>query len=554
MRLFSWVDEATEAELTRIRELMARELFDYTVKLILLGSLFGCIWSVVSGLEVLRLVISVICLSLTIFLLWFTRAQSARTRLLSLTTGILVVCGAATPFNGGVLAPAYSAFFCLFSILVWHTSMRVTLLVWAFYLALGIVSTWGLERGWITPLASPLNSWQYIGFFGLFMLMLICSISFIRAFIYGSLKEEHRGRILLKTLYDSIDEPMIIYSKTLEYMQSNHAGERFIQRLRDDLSITLLEVTVRDHELSIAELIKSHSEAPYHVELSLDGRALELSCTPLLKHDQFDGYVVRIRDVSEQLKQQQKMMHIEKLKAIGEVTSSVVHDFGNTLMSLQGMIALIKEDQTSSQEEWIDLALKTIDQSQDQLQQLLTFARDDPERMRVVDLNPVIKQSVKLIRGCVHLGIEVTLELEDSDPQVTTDISMFTNILINLALNAAHAMGEAGKLLINTETVCSSKLRSINAHDMTQGLAQGDYLKLSVIDTGCGIAPDELPHIFEPFYTTKESEEGTGLGLANLDQFMKRSQGAIEVTSTLGEGTQFDLYFPLVSVEASETL
>jgi CheY-like chemotaxis protein len=176
------------------------------------------------------------------------------------------------------------------------------------------------------------------------------------------------------------------------------------------------------------------------------------------------------------------------------------------------------------------------------VRQLLAFSRKQVLKPKVLDLNGVVLNMDKMVRRLMNENIEMRTSVEKNLGAVKADPGQIEQVILNLIVNARDAMPDGGKLWIETRNV---ELESGIANDQAS-IQAGPYATLSVRDTGVGISAETLPHIFEPFYTTKESSRGTGLGLSTVYGIVKQSGGHISVTSELGKGTTFKVYLPRV--------
>jgi PAS domain S-box-containing protein len=255
--------------------------------------------------------------------------------------------------------------------------------------------------------------------------------------------------------------------------------------------------------------------------------------------------VTKYRNLEEQLRQTQKM------EAIGTLAGGIAHDFNNILTSINGYTELSQMILTGNDRVrgYLGSVLKAASRATDLVRQILTFSRQEKVERRLIQLRPVVAETIKLLRASIPSTIEFNISLATDAPTVLADATQIHQVLMNLGTNAWHAMkGRPGRLEIKLER-CPVDV----AHAATQPrLRAGLYARVSVSDTGSGMDEATQRRIFEPFFTTKPPGEGTGLGLSVVHGIMESHDGAVTVYSHLGEGTVFHLYFPEQAGELTE--
>ncbi|MET0266101.1 MAG: PAS domain S-box protein [Duganella sp.] len=239
---------------------------------------------------------------------------------------------------------------------------------------------------------------------------------------------------------------------------------------------------------------------------------------------------------------EQALRQSQKLESIGKLTGGVAHDFNNVLQIITGNLQLLQlrlGDQPDIRKR-LDAAEQAVDRGGKLAAQLLAFARRQPLKPMVTDLRKLIDSMDDMLRRAIGESVEVALSVEAGLWHTLVDPNQLENVLLNLAINARDAMQGQGRLTIE---LSNAELDTVFCQQH-QELQPGQYVRLAVSDTGCGIAPDVVTHIFEPFFTTKPEGEGTGLGLSMAYGFVKQSGGHIQVYSEIGHGTTFKLYLP----------
>lgn len=260
----------------------------------------------------------------------------------------------------------------------------------------------------------------------------------------------------------------------------------------------------------------------------------------------------RKRDEEEKDRLQRQLLLAEKMEAIGRLSAGVAHDFNNCLLAIFGYSDLLKEayrDDPFLQETLSGLR-DASEKAAALTRQLLAFARRQAVEQRVVDLNESITGLLRMVHRLLGNDVEVRTSLHPDLPSVRLDPNRLEHVLVNLAVNARHAMPEGGVLTLRTEPVTVAA-EAPSEHDLPQGV----WALVTVSDTGIGMDAETQGRIFEPFFSTREVGEGTGLGLATSYGFVQQSGGYIFVDSAPGEGTRFSLYLPahLDSVAEPET-
>jgi len=244
-----------------------------------------------------------------------------------------------------------------------------------------------------------------------------------------------------------------------------------------------------------------------------------------------------------------QLRQAQKMEAMGQLAGGIAHDFNNLLAAIVGNAALAQMDLTDAHP-----ALTSIKEIQragqrakELVQRILAFSRPQEQRLQPIQLQSVLEEAVRLLRSTLPAGVEMRCASASTLPAVRADASQIHQVIINLATNAWHAMeSQAGSIDIGL-TACTADSELCHSHP---DLQPGAYVRLSVSDTGKGMDTTTLARIFEPFFTTKPPGQGVGLGLSVVHGIVRGHGGAIIVTSQIGKGSTFDLYFP-ASAEAT---
>jgi two-component system cell cycle sensor histidine kinase/response regulator CckA len=260
-------------------------------------------------------------------------------------------------------------------------------------------------------------------------------------------------------------------------------------------------------------------------------------------------FVANGRDLTKRLDLEAQLRQSQKMDAIGRLAGGVAHDFNNllTIITSYSELALDAVPGGSSMEGQLHEILSAARRAAELTRQLLGFSRNQPQALRVTDLNPVVSGIAKTLHRLIGEDIELQFVPGKGLGRIRLDPMQIEQILMNLAANARDAMPEGGRCTIETSDVLLDEDYAANKKAI---IPPGRYAVLSMTDTGAGISPDHLPHIFEPFYTTKPLGKGTGLGLATVYGIVKQNHGFVWAYSEPDMGTVFKIYFPCVQDRA----
>ena len=257
------------------------------------------------------------------------------------------------------------------------------------------------------------------------------------------------------------------------------------------------------------------------------------------------NYVAVKRDITHELLLEERLSQAQKMEAIGQLAGGVAHDFNNQLAGIINYSELLLRRLEDDKERgYADMILNTAQRSADLTGQLLAFSRKAELRITNVDVHALVAEVVSLLSHTIDRRITIKQRLEASPTTTMGDASQLQSALLNLAINARDAMPEGGELIIGTEVVTLDK-EFCRTHP--HGVEPGQFLLVSVSDTGTGMDEESLAHIFEPFFTTKGVGAGTGLGLAAVYGTVRSHKGTIHVYSEPGHGSVFKVYLPLAA-------
>ncbi|MFZ0797425.1 MAG: ATP-binding protein [Terriglobales bacterium] len=257
-------------------------------------------------------------------------------------------------------------------------------------------------------------------------------------------------------------------------------------------------------------------------------------------------------DITEHKRLEEQLRHSQKLEAVGQLAGGVAHDFNNLLMVIQAhnerLRARLAPSDPASHKDATEIE-RAVTRATALTQQLLAFSRRQVLQLKALDLNTVLSEVAKMLHRLIPANIELKILTAASPDRIKADPGQMEQVILNLAVNARDAMPQGGRLTIETRNV---ELQEILAGSHAQ-IPPGQYVVLTVSDTGVGMRSEIQAHIFEPFFTTKKPGKGTGLGLAIVYGVIKQTGGWITVDSEFGNGTIFDIYFPRVLVEEAKS-
>src|SRR5690242_10386347 len=284
------------------------------------------------------------------------------------------------------------------------------------------------------------------------------------------------------------------------------------------------------------------------LHLPTGDRHFDFAMRPLRdQHGVIIGAVPEAVDVTERRHNEEALRQAQKMEAIGQLTGGVAHDFNNLLTIIRSATDFLRRRELPEdrRRRYIDAIAETVERASKLTGQLLAFARRQPLKPEIFDVGAQVEAVTQLIQPLVGARIRIDVGIDDPDCHAVADIAQFETTLLNLALNSRDAMDGEGRLRIAVRKV--GAIPALRA----QSARSGDFIAVTVTDTGTGIAAENLDAIFEPFFTTKEIGKGTGLGLSQAFGFARQSGGDIGVVSTLGYGATFTFYLPRVASPAA---
>ncbi len=328
--------------------------------------------------------------------------------------------------------------------------------------------------------------------------------------------------------------PVVEFSASGAMTYSNEAAEAMARSIGENSLAPLLPPDIKQ---IVYESLRTGNTRQF--QTSRGARSFAWSFEPIPENHVVHGYAT---EITERLNLEAQLRHSVKMEAVGQLAAGVAHDFNNILTVIQGHANLLlnaMEEHPEHTKPLTQICLSA-EKAGSLIRQLLMFSRKQIMQSRHLDLNEVIHNITRMLQRM--MGEDIALEVIEHVglPSVYADTGMIEQVLMNLAVNARDAMPRGGKFIIAT----SVKSFEDSAVAMNPEARAGEFVCLTVCDTGCGMDPITANRIFEPFFTTKEVGKGTGLGLATVYGIVKQHQGWIEVESSPGAGTTFQIYFP----------
>jgi len=360
-----------------------------------------------------------------------------------------------------------------------------------------------------------------------------------------------RFAVRLRSTLENMTDAFYLLDHHWRFTYLNAEAERVLQRPTAELLGKVVWEAFPE-----ASQTKLYQE--YHQAIDANqSRHFELYYPPLAEwfevnaHPSPEGLAVYFKTITERLALEEQLRQAQRLESLGQLTGGVAHDFNNLLTVIMGNTELMLEllAPTSALRPLAEIITNASQRGADLTQRLLAFARRQALDPKAVDMQQLLNSMLGLLRRTLgeHIEFEVLMPTPDLWPAFV-DSAQLESVLLNLCLNARDAMPRGGKLSLQATNV----QLDADGNDLPLDVQQGDYVLISVIDTGVGIAPDHLERVFEPFFTTKEKGKGTGLGLSMAYGFVKQSNGHIDICSELEQSTTVNLYLPRYRGEQNE--
>ncbi|WP_111642428.1 hybrid sensor histidine kinase/response regulator [Marinimicrobium alkaliphilum] len=346
----------------------------------------------------------------------------------------------------------------------------------------------------------------------------------------------------LNTTVESITDAFLVLDHNFIITYAN----RKAQEILGPNEQSLIDQPITDYceEEEPSAFIKAFAQAvetqsPVSVEAYYEPRDVWLA---VRAYPSRDGLTVYFVDVTEERQLAQALSESRHMEAIGRLTGGIAHDFNNLLTVILGNAdtLFIRSQNNPDVERAGELITQAAERAASLTQSLLAFSRRQPLAPEAIAVNEALDGLKPILESSLGSLVDLRFDVEADLWQAHCDLSQLENALLNLALNARDAMPEGGRLSLRARNITLDQTFTSSHSDV----APGDYVVISVEDSGEGIAPEDIERIFDPFFTTKPPDKGTGLGLSTVFGFVKQSGGYIAVYSEPGEGSRFDVYLP----------
>ncbi len=352
---------------------------------------------------------------------------------------------------------------------------------------------------------------------------------------------------LLEQILHTVPEGVLLVNTAGQVIMANPVAEQALHQLTGNrLNVPIMHLG----DCALSELLVPFpagswrdvtTAQPKPAFFKVTTRPLESEITPGV-------WVMVIRDVTHEREIQTYLRQQEHLAAIGQLAAGIAHDFNNIMAVIVLYTHLLSQNLTADNHRWLTTIDEQAQRAADLTQQILDFSRHAVMEREPLNLTPFLQEQIKLLHRVLPETIQVEFTHDEAEEYIiNADVTRLEQIIMNLSLNARDTMAQRGVLRFDLEHI---RLDTTSSAPPLPEMKAGDWVCLSVSETGVGIPSHVLPHIFEPFYTTKAPGRGSGLGLAQVYGIVKQHEGYIDVLTEVDQGTTFKLYFPALTDQA----
>ncbi|MFN2286618.1 MAG: PAS domain S-box protein, partial [Anaerolineae bacterium] len=346
-------------------------------------------------------------------------------------------------------------------------------------------------------------------------------------------------------IMNTVPEGVLLLDSQRHVVTHNPVADQYLTTLTDGVDSDQTHPLTHLGGRPIEEFLTTPPHGLWH-EVSAKRRHFQIAARAVETNPLMEGWVIVLRDVTQEHENQQNIQRQERLAGIGQLAAGIAHDFNNIIavIMLYSQMSLRQPDLSDKLKERLTIISEQGQRASELINQILDFSRSSILDLRPLDVLPVLKETVRLWQRILPEDIRVELNYQTDTYTINADPTRIQQVLMNLAINARDAMPDGGILSVDLARLRVTNRKSAPLSDLNPG----EWVRITVADTGNGIPDDVLPYIFEPFFTTKAPGEGAGLGLAQVYGIMMQHEGHIDVQSQVGAGTVFSLYLPSLHV------
>lgn len=370
--------------------------------------------------------------------------------------------------------------------------------------------------------------------------------------------ELQKAKEFQQKIIDGISDILLVVSPDRSLTRTNRSGRKFTGLTSTETPRKCYEIFGRISPCEpcpLTDVLKSRQPALVeHEHKNHQGESVpfELVSAPLFDENDNIAQVVEVfRDISERKKAEEERNNLkiilhqtEKMDAVGQLAGGIAHDFNNMLGGILGAAELLSKHVSDNPKssKFLNIITTSAERAASLTTKLLTFSKKQPKSFSTLDVHQTINDTLSILENTIDRRIRIETDLSAKKSCINGDYSLLQNALLNLGINATHAMPEGGTLSIHTSDLTRE---ATSSRGIGGDLQSGNYLMVKVSDTGSGIPEENLQRVFEPFFTTKQEGQGTGLGLSAVFGTVQQHHGSITVESEVSKGTTFQILLPV---------